>query len=183
MHRTIELSEDRQIIQSTERDPKTGLYNPEYFLSYAEQYDQHHKDVSTDATVFDIDHFSVLNERFGHAYADDVLRRMADKIRELVHDSGGIVTRSGADVFQVYCPHRNDYKSMLDKLSLHISDDRSKPIGIRMGVYANVDKSISIEGRLNRARMAAETVRGSKTRPCLLAPKRSCVGSIPSWGC
>ena len=166
VHRTIELSEDRQIIQSTERDPKTGLYNPEFFVSYAEQYDQHHKETSTDAIVFDINHFSVLNERFGHAYADDVLKRMADKLRELTRDSGGIVTRSGADIFQVYCPHRDDYKSMLDKLSLHISDDRSKnqPIGIRMGVYANVDKSLDIEGRLNRARMAAETVRDSKTR-------------------
>ena len=34
--RTIELSEDRQIIQSTERDPLTGLYNREYFYRYAE---------------------------------------------------------------------------------------------------------------------------------------------------
>lgn len=166
VRRTIELSEDRQIIQSTERDPKTGLYNPEYFLSYAEQYDQHHKDVSTDVIVFDIDHFSVLNERFGRTYADEVLKRMADKIREFTHDSGGIVTRNGADVFEAYCPHRDDYKSMLDQLSLHISDDRSKgqPIGIRMGVYANVDKSLNIERRLKRARMAADTVRGSKTR-------------------
>ena len=166
VRRTIELSEDRQIIQSTERDPKTGLYNPEFFFSYAEQYDQHHKEVDTDAIVFDINHFSVVNERFGHAYADDVLRRMADKIRELIHDSGGIVTRSGADIFEVYCPHRDDYKSMLDKLTLHVSDSqgKSQPIGIRMGVYANVDKSLDIEARLSRARMAAKTVRGSKTR-------------------
>ena len=122
VHRTIELSEDRQIIQSTERDPKTGLYNPEFFVSYAEQCDQHHKETSTDAIVFDINHFSVLNERFGHAYADDVLKRMADKLRELTQDSGGIVTRSGADIFQVYCPHRDDYKSMLDKLSATLDD-------------------------------------------------------------
>ena len=166
VHRTIELTEGRQIIQSTERDPKTGLYNPEFFYNYAEQYDQHHKEVDTDAIVFDINHFSVVNDRFGRAYADNVLKRMADKIRELLRDSGGIVTRSGADIFEVYCPHRDDYKSMLDKLMQHISDDRSKgkPIGIRMGVYAHADKSLDIEDRLNRAHMAAETVRGNKTR-------------------
>lgn len=166
VHRTIELSEDRQIIQSTERDPKTGLYNPEFFVSYAEQYDQHHKEVDTDAIVFDINRFSVLNERFGRAYADDVLKSMAQKILELVRDSGGIVTRSGADVFEIYCPHRDDYKTMHDKLSQHVSVGRSKdqPIGIRMGVYAHVDKSLDIEARLNRARMAADTIRGSKTR-------------------
>ena len=49
--RTIELSEDRDIIQSTERDELTGLYNTEYFFRYAEQYDQHHKDVAMDAIV------------------------------------------------------------------------------------------------------------------------------------
>ena len=37
VRRTIELSEDRDIIQSTERDPLTGLYNREYFYRYAEQ--------------------------------------------------------------------------------------------------------------------------------------------------
>ena len=47
--RTIELSEDRDIIQSTERDPLTGLYNREFFYSYAQQYDQHHKDKVMDA--------------------------------------------------------------------------------------------------------------------------------------
>ena len=41
--RTIELSEDRDIIQSTERDELTGLYNVEYFFRYAEQFDQHHR--------------------------------------------------------------------------------------------------------------------------------------------
>ena len=34
--RTIELFEDRDIIQSTERDTLTGLYNREYFFRYAE---------------------------------------------------------------------------------------------------------------------------------------------------
>ena len=32
VRRAIELFEDRQIIQSTERDPLTGLYNREFFL-------------------------------------------------------------------------------------------------------------------------------------------------------
>ena len=55
--RTIELSEDRQIIQSTERDPLTDLYNREYFYRYAEQYDHHHKDTDMDAIVIDVNHF------------------------------------------------------------------------------------------------------------------------------
>ncbi len=51
VRRTIELFEGRQIIRSTERDPLTGLYNREFFFSYAEQYDQYHRDTPMDAIV------------------------------------------------------------------------------------------------------------------------------------
>ena len=61
--RSIELSEDRDIITSTERDQLTGLYNREYFYRYAEQFDQHHKDMDMDAIVVDVSHFHMLNER------------------------------------------------------------------------------------------------------------------------
>ena len=100
--RAIELFEGRKIIHSTERDPLTGLYNREYFFSYADQYDQHHIDTPMDAIVLDINHFSIINERHGRAYADDILRRVGEKARDMVHDSGGIVCRREADIFYVY---------------------------------------------------------------------------------
>ena len=49
--RTIELSEDRDIISSTERDELTGLYNREYFYRYVEQFDLYHRDAPMDALV------------------------------------------------------------------------------------------------------------------------------------
>ena len=63
VNRTIELFEGRQIIRSTERDPLTGLYNREFFFSYAEQYDQYHQDTPMDAIVLDINRFGIINER------------------------------------------------------------------------------------------------------------------------
>ncbi len=165
VRRTIELSEDRQIIESAERDPLTGLYNLEFFYSYAEQYDLHHADVPTDAIVIDINHFSMVNERFGRAYADEVLCKVGKQMQALVHDAGGIVSRSGGDVFQVYCPHREDYKAILDNVTANLVDEQNanRPIRLRMGVYSNVDKSLGIERRFDRAKMAASTVRDSYT--------------------
>ena len=115
--RTIELSEDRQIIQSTERDPLTGLYNREYFYRYAEQFDHHHRDLDMDAIVVDINHFHMINERFGTAYGDKVLRHIGQQAREMVSDTGGIVCRREADTFLIYCPHGKDYQSILDAAS------------------------------------------------------------------
>ena len=166
VRRTIELFEGRRIIQSTERDPLTGLYNREFFFSYAEQYDQHHRDTPMDAIVLDINRFGIINERYGRAYADEVLRRVGEKAREMVHDEGGIVCRREADIFLVYCPHREDYKAILDNASMGLAGEQNanNRVRLRMGVYSNVDKSLDFERRFDRAKMASDSVRNSFTR-------------------
>ena len=164
--RTIELSEDRDIIQSTERDTLTGLYNKEYFYRYAQQYDQFHKDQEMDAIIVDINHFHMINERYGNAYGDEVLCRIGDRLRETVYESGGIVCRREADTFMVYCPHRSDYKEMLENASIGLADDDSgnNRVRLRMGVYSNVDKDLEIERRFDHAKLAADTVKNSFTK-------------------
>lgn len=163
IRRTIELSEDRDIIQYTERDPLTGLYNKEFFYRYAEQFDQHHKDVAMDAIVVDIYHFHMINERFGTAYGDEVLKRIGEKLREAVSQSQGIVCRREADTFMLYCPHGLDYKEILDRAGMNFLNDdlEGNRVRLRMGVYSEVDKSLDIERRFDRAKIASDTVRNS----------------------
>ena len=164
--RAVELFESRHIIRSTERDPLTGLYNREFFYSYAEQFDYHHPDTEMDAIQIDINHFSMINERYGCEYGDEILIKVGQKAREMVHDDGGIVSRHGADVFLIYCPHRDDYKAMLDNISQDLVEEKNSNnrVRVRMGVYSNVDRTLEMEHRFDRAKMAADTVRGSYTR-------------------
>lgn len=164
--RTIELFESRKTLHSTERDPLTGLFNREFFYSYAEQYDHHHKNTEMDAIVIDISRFSTINERYGKVFADAILRRVGSRVKEIVHEAGGIVCRREADIFQVYGPHRDDYKSLLDYVSTGLTDeqDSSFRVRLRMGVYACVDKSLDIARRFDRAKMASDTVRNNYTR-------------------
>ena len=164
--RSIELSEDRSIIRDTERDPLTELYNREYFYRYAERFDQHHKELEMDAIVLDVNHFHMINERFGTAYGDDVLRRIGQKVREIVGDTGGIVCRREADTFLIYCPHGRDYREILEHASIGLAGDDSvnNRVRLRMGVYEKVDKSMDVERRFDRAKMAANTVRNSFAR-------------------
>ena len=166
VRRTIELSEDREIIRTTERDPLTGLYNREFFYRYAEQFDQHHRQMEMDAIVLDIHHFRMLNERFGTAYGDGILRDVGGRVRDLVADSGGIVCRREADTFLVYCPHRTDYETFLADVTAGLPDGGAQQsrVRLRMGVYSVVDKEIDIERRFDRAKIAADTVRNSVTR-------------------
>ena len=166
--RTIELSEDRDILRWTERDQLTGLYNKDFFYRYAVQLDAHHKDYPTDAILMNINHFHTINDRYGKSYGDDLLRHIGEKALEIVQKTGGIACRSEADNFLLYCPHRTDYDSLLEQVSVHMSnaeDGQSENrIRIRMGVFANADKTLDIERRFDRAKIAADTVKGSFTR-------------------
>lgn len=161
--RTIELSEDRQIINATERDSLTGLYNKDYFYSYADQFDQYHKDYKMDAIVLDVYHFHMINDRFGNAFGDEILRQIGLRIRESVSIDGGIVCRKEADTFMVYCPHRDDYSDILEHAAVGLSGTGSVSgwLRMRMGVYADVDRSLDIERRFDRAKMAADSVRNN----------------------
>ena len=164
--RTIELFEDRDIIQSTERDTLTGLYNKEYFYRYAEQLDHYHKDTAMDAIILDINHFRMVNERYGKAYGDEVLKKIASQLQERMKPLGGIVCRREADTFMVYCPHIEDYDGFLNTLTNSLMEDDSSEnrIRIRMGVYPDVDKTLSTEIRFDYAKMAADTVKDSFTK-------------------
>ncbi len=162
VQRTIELSEDRQILQSTERDPLTGLYNPEFFYRYAEQYDQFHPEQPMDALVLDICHFRILNERYGKAFGDGVLRRMGGALRQMAQASGGIVCRREADTFMAYLPHQADPQALASQAAEGVQGDPGENhIRLRMGIYPLVDKGIDVERRFDRAKSAADTVRQS----------------------
>ena len=166
MQRTIELMEDRQTIRSTEKDTLTGLYTREYFYRYAEQFDLRSRKTDTDAIVLDVNHFHTINERFGTPWADQVLRRIGEKIRLFVEEAGGIACRREADTFLVYCPHGISREELLETASVPL--DENEPEGgrvrLRMGVYEHTDKSLDIQQRFDRAKMAADTVRNNYTR-------------------
>ena len=162
--RTVELFENRDILRFTERDHLTGLYNKEFFYRYAEQLDLYHKDAPTDAIVFDINRFRTINDRFGKTHGDEILKNIARKALDIVNEAGGIVCRSYADKFMIYCPHRADYGVILNALSVPLGDGENH-VRLRMGVYSDVDKTLDIERRFDRAKMASDSVRDNLASP------------------
>ena len=161
VRRSIELSENKDLIRWTERDQLTGLYNREYFYRYAEIYDTFHQDEATDALVLDVSHFRVMNERFGRAYADEVLKRIGAELFRIVRSNGGIACRREADTFQVYCPHMTDYAPLARQVTAAASGEDKVRVHIRIGVYPRVDKTIDMELRFDHAKSAADSLRNS----------------------
>ncbi|MBR0410675.1 MAG: amino acid permease [Eubacterium sp.] len=161
VHRCIELSEKRNIIESTERDPLTKLYNMNYFLNFVRMYDRQYTEMPMDAIVIDVNRFHMINERYGKQYGDSVLARIGERIRRISREVGGVGCRRVGDTFLIYCPHREDYEVLLSKASEGLVDEEASAnrVRLRMGVYSNVDKTLEIERRFDYAKIAANTVR------------------------
>ena len=164
--RTIELSEDRQIILTTERDALSGLYNKEYFYRYVERFDRRNREVKMDAIVLDVYHFHMINERYGRTYADYVLSQIGEKLRVIVREKGGFACRREGDTFLLYCPHSGEAGDILSQMTSELSADEKmqNTVRLRMGIYAEADKTIDAERRFDRAKLAADTVRNRAAR-------------------
>ena len=161
VRRSIELSENRDLIRWTERDHITGLFNREYFYRYAEQYDLFHAEEPTDAIVLDVSHFHMINERFGKAYGDEMLRKIGAELLRMARLYGGIACRREADTFQIYCPHRADYDVLVREITDTVNAEMHGHIRIRAGVYSEVDKRLEMERRFDHAKDAADSIRNS----------------------
>ncbi len=158
IRRTIELFEDRDLIRWTERDNLTGLFNRDFFYRYASRLDTLYPNDATDAIMLDINHFHMINERYGRKFCDRVLKLVAEKLLGSVREPEGIVCRKEDDTFLIYCLHRSDYKKILDDICIHLDDYQ---VRARMGVYPNVDRGIDMEHRFDYAKQAADTVKSS----------------------
>ena len=164
----IELSEDRELIRYTERDKLTGLLNKDYFLRYVSRLDHLYKDTTLDAVVCDVCRFHAMNKQYGRQFGDHVLRRMAEELKKLARETGGIVCREAGDTFLLYCPHQGNFEQLFQELLSDLFDEKETAdrIKIRFGVFADATQEPDIEERFDRAKIAADRVKDDPQTIC-----------------
>ncbi|MCT8996914.1 GGDEF domain-containing protein [Chelativorans intermedius] len=89
-------------------DPLTGTQNRRFFddalREYLLEFGRIEKPVGL--MVLDLDHFKQVNDTYGHDVGDEVLRRVADCLKDLTryHD---VVARLGGEEFAIVAPNMN----------------------------------------------------------------------------
>ena len=150
----------KKLISATETDDLTGLYNRDYFFHYADRIYHEHPEKPRDAIVLNIEQFHSINALNGWAFGDQVLRALGSEMRAIAGEFSGICGRFGADRFDMYCRHIEDYKAVYDRLQKKL--DALSPnvsLRLRMGVMPWHENIEPIE-LFDRARTACNLARG-----------------------
>ncbi len=105
----IYLKETNQHLSEISRkDGLTGLFNRAYWeQSLKEEFTQIKvSDGSCSLVIFDIDHFKLVNDTYGHPVGDEVIRRTSSLLRKTARSSD-ICGRFGGEEFTVLLPNTN----------------------------------------------------------------------------
>jgi diguanylate cyclase (GGDEF)-like protein len=92
--------------RQADEDPLTGLANTRAFgRACGEVFERAARAEGNSVSIvaLDLDHFKAINDRCGHPYGDDVLRRVAEALRGVVRP-GDTVARLGGEEFGVLLP-------------------------------------------------------------------------------
>jgi len=87
------------------RDGLTGICNREHFVDQAQRVLAYgaRSDRGVCLILFDLDHFKTVNDTYGHAAGDEVLRRAVDVCRRALH-ACDVFGRLGGEEFAVLLP-------------------------------------------------------------------------------
>jgi diguanylate cyclase (GGDEF)-like protein/PAS domain S-box-containing protein len=97
---THHQEERLRLVSLSEHDPLTGLLNRAGFESFLIDKVQRGEGARLAVLYIDLDHFKPINDRYGHATGDEVLRQFAARIKSAVRPSDA-VARLGGDEFAI----------------------------------------------------------------------------------
>ena len=131
------------------RDPMTGCFNRRAFFDKAQALFDHARESGEDLVCImtDIDHFKRVNDNFGHAMGDKVIKMVAGQLRHNMR-SDDLVGRYGGEEFCIILPDISMEKAaeMADRLRENIHAESQ----------VEFDKELAITSSFGVALLAAD---------------------------
>lgn len=127
-------------------DPTTGLYNRQFATSFMSEL-AHGPEAASDPyslLFLDLDDFKSINDVYGHATGDEVLRITAERLRSIAGERGA-AARWGGDEFVVVLPETDESGAI--EVAEHVQKIMQDPIKTDAGVH-DVRASVGASTRL-----------------------------------
>lgn len=136
-----------QLYASSNRDALTGLFNRRYVEAYVLTLPSGDAGSKSSAAggglvlLMDLDRFKELNDTYGHAVGDEVLKSTAERLTMLFRDDD-IVVRWGGEEFLAFLPraHANEAAGIAERVLATVSasplvvDSVAIPVTISVGI-------------------------------------------------
>ncbi|MBC7860502.1 MAG: GGDEF domain-containing protein [Burkholderiaceae bacterium] len=142
--------------QRSTLDPLTQVLNRRGFAAAYEQERARRRGAARPMTLmcFDLDHFKLVNDRFGHATGDRVLVRVAREIRDALRESDH-VARFGGEEFVVLLPDTVTERALgvaeRIRSALHAESGELPPHTVSIGIACQQTAQETLESMLERA--------------------------------
>ena len=159
-------------------DALTGIYNRRYMNAHLDRKIMEISDTQKPLSVviFDIDHFKQVNDNYGHAGGDEVLRTLAERVGSSIRDFD-LLARYGGEEFVVIMPSTpadvaamvaERLRQRLEAQAFEVSGhDQPLPITASLGVATTTDPMETADNLLARADTALYAAkRGGRNRVC-----------------
>lgn len=122
-------------------DPLTGLANRRLLLNRIEQAFAHarRKESPFALLYFDLDNFKLINDLYGHAFGDEVLKKIAFRLQSSIREID-VASRIGGDEFIVLLDETDMQAATIvaDKIREHLSQPIELPNGQHMQMYVSI---------------------------------------------
>jgi len=142
-----------------ELDDLTGLYNRRSFVNYAEKLMARNPDTEFNLVLSDFENFKQINENFGSAIGDAILKDAANFLNS-IHKENLLVGRYGGDQF-VCLVTVDDFEEYFMSPQTHQLKSREglPETSIKMGICPRIKAGDSITLACDRAHIAANSIK------------------------
>lgn len=134
-----------ELLETKERgalDPLTGLYNRAALDERLATVASFGKLVGEPAIVImiDVDHFKWVNDRYGHQVGDDVLRRVARRLRQTLRRENDFIARYGGDEFIaiIHGPTQDQLADVAERIQFGVREVEASADGEKVRVSTSI---------------------------------------------
>lgn len=122
------------LIKSAYTDDLTQLYNRRYCAEYMKKINDNN-DFDYTVISFDLNNLKTMNDTYGHAKGDILIRSAAEVIAD-TFEQHGIVGRMGGDEFIAILPtsHKKEVERLIDEFSANISKKNQQENDLNLSI-------------------------------------------------